>query len=326
MQNSERLNSLLSDYRDAFKESLIIRKEFSKKTGYVREKVGDEKSYHEAKKAFGDFTFGFDEVMEINTNNDKGVDVKLSNGRDHHINNQLELFHKVIELNRKNGGFYDEPYIQQASPADATRLFESSERLLELRQGIKSEIRNSKKMRETLKIIEDEVRGEVYKKNDYAGKRHGFEHYNQNFIMEDANAKVVELGESGFSSKEKTNTIESLIEDHKAATRCSLSGIEQDDKSNLNSICGEIQSTSIEALKGLQKDGDIDGIGELGGTISKWDKDNQALLECDDSGSLSEERKLEMEKAVAEIAKAIARLISSVLSKGKSREVEQLQP
>jgi hypothetical protein len=86
--------------------------------GYVREKSGEELALQAAKKVFGRFNPDDKEAMELNTNNGQGFTVQLDDGTTLHLNNQLELYNKVVAFNKAHGGFCDENYIKHTNIAD----------------------------------------------------------------------------------------------------------------------------------------------------------------------------------------------------------------
>jgi hypothetical protein len=97
-------------------------KEFHDVPGYIREKSGEELALQTAKKAFGRFNPDDKDEMESNTNNGQGFDVLLDDGSTLHLKNQLELYNKVVEFNKQQGGFCDENYIKHTNLADFKRL------------------------------------------------------------------------------------------------------------------------------------------------------------------------------------------------------------
>ena len=90
--------------------------------GYIRVKTGEELALQEAKKVFGRFNPNDHDLMEANTNNGQGFTVQLEDGQTLHLNNQLELFQKVVAFNKINGGFCDETFIEHTNEQDFITL------------------------------------------------------------------------------------------------------------------------------------------------------------------------------------------------------------
>jgi hypothetical protein len=150
--------SPLDKYADAFKESVLLRKEFSSKPGYVREKSEQEKAYHQAKKIFGDFTPKDKDSQVANDNNGKGFTVNDPELGDVHLNNQQELFEKVVAFNKKNGQFYDLDKILEKSPTDHARLLASNEMLSQAKKSVPVEDLQKlpELQRQTRKLVDDQ--------------------------------------------------------------------------------------------------------------------------------------------------------------------------
>lgn len=127
----------IENYKKAYESILRIRTEFSTKDGYIRKKGEDELSYHKAKKVFGQFRPNDKKHMEANTNHGTGTDVKLKNGETVHIDNQMQLYKKIADYNKKRGKFYDLKHIEKNNPYDLERLqvvnqnFDSAKRKLD---------------------------------------------------------------------------------------------------------------------------------------------------------------------------------------------------
>lgn len=152
------LKERLDTYRFTFYESLRMRKDFSNIDGYVRKKTPEEQAYHGAKKAFGEFSVGDNKAMENNTNSGKGATVKLPNGKKVHLDNQLILFNKVVEMNSQAGGFYDEQFIEKTSSSDHKRLLHNKSALITQKREAVSPFLDKKEGWNIVRGIEQEVR------------------------------------------------------------------------------------------------------------------------------------------------------------------------
>lgn len=119
MQNTE---SLEKEYEAAHSELNKLYNKFHDIPGYIREKTGEELALQAAKKVFGRFNPNELDLMESNTNNGKGYTVELDNGTSLHLNNQLELYNKVVAFNKSKGGFCDENFIKHTNIDDYNML------------------------------------------------------------------------------------------------------------------------------------------------------------------------------------------------------------
>ncbi len=146
------------NYETAYMNSLALRTDFANKPGYVREKQPDELAYHAVKKAFGEFRPNDREAMEQNTNNGKGAEVNLPGGGKAHIDNQAQLYDKVVQFNKERGRFYDEPYIKETSPEDHQRLIKTNEDMEKTRQEFLAQYTNRKEGYKDIRTLEDHVK------------------------------------------------------------------------------------------------------------------------------------------------------------------------
>jgi hypothetical protein len=119
MQTTEHLEQTYETFHFELNQ---LYKEFHEVPGYIRDKSGDELALQAAKKVFGRFNPDDKDEMESNTNNGQGFDVQLDDGTIMHLKNQLELYNRVVQFNKKNGGFCDENYIKHTNLADFKRL------------------------------------------------------------------------------------------------------------------------------------------------------------------------------------------------------------
>ncbi|MEE9356074.1 MAG: hypothetical protein V3U75_10840, partial [Methylococcaceae bacterium] len=147
----------LQEYKEAFKESLEMRRDFSDKPGYIRQKDSIEKAYHSAKKEFGEFNLSDMPGMEANTNNGKGATINLPDGGLVKIENQLQLFNKIIEINKSKGKFYDEQYIKDNNPNDLARLKASGKRLINAKESIVRVHEDKQQARQAIQDTEKDV-------------------------------------------------------------------------------------------------------------------------------------------------------------------------
>lgn len=150
----------LANYRAVYQETLDMRAEFAGKPGYVRQKSKDEKAYHSAKAAFGEFNPNDHAAMAANTNNGKGVEVQLTDGTVDKINNQKELFDRIVAFNKEHGKFYDEAHIKKTSEADHYRLQQNQLRLNEAKKAVVDSHKSKKDGYRALNAIEKAVRDE----------------------------------------------------------------------------------------------------------------------------------------------------------------------
>lgn len=119
MQNTEPLEK---EYEAAHSELNQLYNKFHDIPGYIREKTGEELALQAAKKVFGRFNPNDLDLMESNTNNGNGFTVDLGDGTKLHLNNQLELYKKVVAFNKSNGGFCDENFIKHHNSEDYNML------------------------------------------------------------------------------------------------------------------------------------------------------------------------------------------------------------
>lgn len=153
-------NTALENYKQQYKETLQLRHDFSKKEGYVRSKEPDELAYHQAKKEFGEFTPSDKKLMEKNDNNGKGVIVDLPDGTQKKLNNQKELFDKIVSLNKERGQFYDEKLIKKESPTDYDRLVNNNKSLSNARSLITKELGNTPDINKKISDLEKSTKAE----------------------------------------------------------------------------------------------------------------------------------------------------------------------
>ena len=156
----------LNDYKQAYRSMVDLRSEFATKDGYIREKQPDELAYHNAKSAFGEFRPEHRSVMEENTNNGKGVSVKLPDGNRDQIHNQAQLYDKITAFNRERGAFYDEKYIQETSPSDHKRMVDANNVLRETKESVVLNSASKNQAFQVLKDIENEVKADVKKQKE----------------------------------------------------------------------------------------------------------------------------------------------------------------
>lgn len=121
MQQSEHLDLELN-YEAAHVALNNLYNTFHDIPGYIREKTGEELALQAAKKVFGRFNPSDLDAMEANTNNGKGFTVELDDGQTIHLNNQLDLYNKVVAFNKAKGGFCDEIFIKHTNSADYQKL------------------------------------------------------------------------------------------------------------------------------------------------------------------------------------------------------------
>lgn len=129
-------NAAAKAYEEAYRSAIELRSEFSRKKGYVRDKEPDEKAYHKAKESFGEFRPHNYDVMEKNTNNGKGADVVLPDGKTVHLDNQAQLYDKIVQFNKERGEFYDEKHIAATNQSDYQRLQSVNSALDKTRQEV----------------------------------------------------------------------------------------------------------------------------------------------------------------------------------------------
>lgn len=164
-------NTALENYKQQYKETLQLRHDFSKKEGYVRSKEPDELAYHQAKKEFGEFTPSDKKLMEKNDNNGKGVIVDLPDGTQKKLNNQKELFDKIVSLNKERGQFYDEKLIKKESPTDYDRLVNNNKSLSNARSLITKELGNTPEVNKKISELEKatKIEFDINKANNREG-------------------------------------------------------------------------------------------------------------------------------------------------------------
>jgi len=152
------IEEALLEFQNAYKDTLVLRADFSTIPDYVREKGSEEAAYHEAKKAFGEFRPNDYEAMESNNNNGKGVDVVLPNGKVDHISNQAQLFEKIVAFNADQGSFYNEERIHAISPSDYNRLQSINSTLETARKNVLNLFDSKKEGYQVINIAENEAK------------------------------------------------------------------------------------------------------------------------------------------------------------------------
>jgi LysM repeat protein len=150
----------ISEFMKAYKAALTLRSDFGRKRGYVREKEPDEQAFHKVKPVFGEFRPFNRELMEKNTNNGKGVDVSLPDGKSVHINNQAELFDKIVTFNKERGDFYDERLIAKKNQKDYERLKTVNSDLDSTREALIKSFPKKGDAFKNISAIEKEVKAE----------------------------------------------------------------------------------------------------------------------------------------------------------------------
>lgn len=157
-----RLATLRLEFQNEYLKSLELRSEFAKKPGYVRKKSPEELAYHATKKEFGEFRPDDRKAMESNTNNGKGADVKLPDGKSVHLENQAELYDKVVAFNKEKGSFYDEKHIKEQAPEDLQRLTQTNSAVSIARKALLAEFPVKKDGNAVIKDLENQAR-EIHK-------------------------------------------------------------------------------------------------------------------------------------------------------------------
>ena len=228
------------EYEDALNQLAVLNAEFSNIPGYIREKTGEELSIQEAKKIFGRFTPDNKSAMEANNNGGAGVNITLDDGSVINIPNQLELFYKVSEFNKKNGGFYDHAFIERHSQENYFRLNSLTERVENAKKAlINSYPSNNRsaayakareietRSRERNKdVIQPNSRATNDKKVNYIGRKSGF--FSLNVLLPSTNKAPERTNDSinnylnninlkkseniFASAKEITNDMNNLLE------------------------------------------------------------------------------------------------------------------
>ena len=153
-------NKAIEEYKTAFLSSLEMREDFSRKSGYVRDKKPDEQAFHQVKKTFGEFRPYDRKSMELNTNGGKGVDVVMPDGKKVHIANQANLYDKVVQFNKERGDFYDPEKIARLNPADYRRFQKVNSNLEAAREDVLSSFDKRGFAIKRLSAIESEARAE----------------------------------------------------------------------------------------------------------------------------------------------------------------------
>lgn len=152
---------LKNKFIESYKAELKLRKEFSKRDNYIREKTDEEKAYHSLKETFGEFRPKDSEFMKNNDNNGKGAETKLPNGEQIKVNNQKELFDKIVEFNKKHGKFYDEEYIKNNNPDDYKRLIETNKNTKNDRNNLISTYNNKNEALKEVNKLEVSLKKEA---------------------------------------------------------------------------------------------------------------------------------------------------------------------
>ena len=158
-------NKAIKDYRVVYQEVLGMRTDFSRKRGYVRKKQPDEQAFHKAKALFGEFRPFNREVMERNTNGGKGVDVVLPDGNTVHMNDQAQLYDRIVKFNKERGAFYDESNIEKIDKNDFKRLRKINGDLERAREGVLESFEKKGFGFKRLAAIEKEVKAEYATKD-----------------------------------------------------------------------------------------------------------------------------------------------------------------
>ena len=156
-------NKAIKSYEEAYRSALELRNSFSKKSGYVREKQPDEKAFHKAKESFGEFRPFNRDVMEKNTNNGQGADVVLPNGQKIHLENQAQLYDKIVAFNKERGEFYDESHISATNKSDYQRLVTVNTDLDKAREDVLGSFEKRAYAFKRLSAVEDSLRSEMFK-------------------------------------------------------------------------------------------------------------------------------------------------------------------
>lgn len=135
-EQTKHQTKVMQNYQLAYFETLEIRADFAKKQGYIRKTSDELNAYREARKQFGEYRIDDKEFMRNNTNNGKGALVTFADGREPvRVENQLEIFEKIKELNKEKGSFYDTGYIASVSKNDSERLQRVNENLAKARSA-----------------------------------------------------------------------------------------------------------------------------------------------------------------------------------------------
>lgn len=241
--------SAVESYKKAYLNILEMRKEFSQKPDYVRRKEPEEWAYHKAKKHFGEFNLADVDAMERNTNDQKGVDVKLPDGNVRHISNQKQLFDKIVSFNKERGKFYDEKYIKTNVPEDYDRLTQTSVDLAKARKAVVADIGNKSTANKTIVGIERLAKSDFEEEHEIENIKSGLD----NHLASDIEIGSI-LGESG-KDRLSTHEIGSKLD----ADRGRWQVISFDSESNLSSILftTDDQSEAMDALKGYEPNRDF---------------------------------------------------------------------
>lgn len=160
LDTSTHLKEASAKFQEAYKAALQLRSDFGRKRGYVRKKEADEQAYHQVKPQFGEFRPFNRELMEKNTNNGKGVDVQLPDGAKVHLDNQAQLYDKIVQFNKERGDFYDERHIASKNPKDYTRLKNVNEELEAARETVIKAHSKRGEAFKTISALEKETKAE----------------------------------------------------------------------------------------------------------------------------------------------------------------------
>tara|TARA_Y100000782_G_scaffold59771_1_gene65903 strand:- start:1164 stop:3320 length:2157 start_codon:yes stop_codon:yes gene_type:complete len=166
-------NEQLETYKEKYLDTLTMRRDFSFKPGYIREKSPEELALQNAKKVFGEFNPSNEKAMERNTNDGQGVSVSLPNGEKQQFDNQLELYRQVVKYNKEYGGFYDLSHIAKTNEEDHDRLHTTNDALNKAKKDYLSQFGKDDKRTayQTLSKAEKEIRSEFHKKNDKSSNK-----------------------------------------------------------------------------------------------------------------------------------------------------------
>ncbi len=154
--DNKSLEQALQDYQSSYANSKHIRSELSTIPGYVRKKSEEEVAYHNVKHYFGDFSPTNKDAMKANDNGGNGVIVDLPNGKET-VNNQLELYYKVVAFNKNNGSFFNEDYIENTNKEDLSLLKRSQNDLNDSKKVALSFYDDKKEGQKVLTNLELEI-------------------------------------------------------------------------------------------------------------------------------------------------------------------------
>ncbi|MFA0809428.1 LysM peptidoglycan-binding domain-containing protein [Microbulbifer epialgicus] len=197
-QNSREIDISLDGYKEAYKSIVQLRSEFGKKKGYVRKKEPDEQAYHKVKPVFGEFRPSDRSFMEKNTNRGKGADVRLPDGSTVHIENQAQLFDKIVYFNKERGAFYDERLIEKDNPKDYKRLIELNAKLDAAKEAVINSHEDRGKAFKAISSLEKRIKSDfdsLKKQTKETGKSN-----NKSSSIDDIEKKPVSQSESNDKS------------------------------------------------------------------------------------------------------------------------------